>query len=79
MLRSGGPTTLNSCVFLSSSFIYQQAKRLSPLLILRFRAGALRHPAGEFPLPHNHIYICTIYIQYLKHLIMMFYWLNGFT
>jgi hypothetical protein len=27
-------TTLNSCVFLSSSFIYQQAKRLSPLLIL---------------------------------------------
>ena len=27
-------TTLNPCVFLSSSFIYQQAKRLSPLLIL---------------------------------------------
>jgi hypothetical protein len=39
-------------VFLSSSFIYQQAKRLSPLLILGFRAGALRHPAGEFPLRH---------------------------
>jgi hypothetical protein len=45
-------TTLNPCVFLSSSFIYQQAKRLSPLLILGFRAGALRHPAGEFPLRH---------------------------
>jgi hypothetical protein len=43
-------TTLNPCVFLSSSFIYQQAKRLSPLLILGFMAGALRHPAGEFPL-----------------------------
>jgi hypothetical protein len=43
-------TTLNPRVFLSSSFIYQQAKRLSPLLILGFRAGALRHPAGEFPL-----------------------------
>jgi hypothetical protein len=45
-------TTLNPRVFLSSSFIYQQAKRLSPLLILGFRAGALRHPAGEFPLRH---------------------------
>jgi hypothetical protein len=43
-------TTLNSCVFLSSSFIYQQVKRLSPLIILGFRAGALRHLAGEFPL-----------------------------
>jgi hypothetical protein len=43
-------TTLNPCVFLSSSFIYQQAKRLSPVLILGFRAGALLHPAGEFPL-----------------------------
>jgi hypothetical protein len=45
-------TTLNPCVFLSSSFIYRQAKRLSPLLILGFRAGALRHPAGEFSLRH---------------------------
>jgi hypothetical protein len=45
-------TTLNPRVFLSSSFIYQQAKRLSPLLILGFRAGALHHPAGEFPLRH---------------------------
>jgi hypothetical protein len=30
-----------------------QAKRLSPFLILGFRAGALCHPAGEFPLRHN--------------------------
>jgi hypothetical protein len=43
-------TTLNSCMFLSSSFIYQQAKRLSPLLILGFRAGAFRHHAEDFPL-----------------------------
>jgi hypothetical protein len=43
-------TTLNPCVFLSSVFIYQQAKRLIALLILGFRADALRHPAGEFPL-----------------------------
>jgi hypothetical protein len=28
----------------------RQAKRLSPFLILGFRAGAFRHPAGEFPL-----------------------------
>jgi hypothetical protein len=34
---------------MSSSFIYQQAKRLSPLLILGFRTGTLHHPAGEFP------------------------------
>jgi hypothetical protein len=26
----------------------------------------------------NHIYICTIYIQYYKHLNMMFYWLDSF-
>jgi hypothetical protein len=26
---------------------------LRPLLILGFRAGAFRHPAGEFPLRHN--------------------------
>jgi hypothetical protein len=30
----------------------RQAKRLGPLLILGFRAGAFRHPAGEFPLRH---------------------------
>jgi hypothetical protein len=30
----------------------RQAKRLSPFLILEFRAGAFRHPAGEFPLRH---------------------------
>jgi hypothetical protein len=49
---SAAQTTLKPCVFLSSSFIYQQEKRLSPLLILGFRAGALCHPAGEFPLRH---------------------------
>jgi hypothetical protein len=36
-------------VFLSSSFIYQQAKRLSLFIILGFRAGTLRHLSGEFP------------------------------
>jgi hypothetical protein len=28
----------------------RHAKRLSPFLIIGFRAGALRHPTGEFPL-----------------------------
>jgi hypothetical protein len=37
-------TTLNPCVFLSSSPNLQQAKRLSPLRILGLRAGAPRHP-----------------------------------
>jgi hypothetical protein len=31
-----------------------------------------------FILQKNHIYICTIYIQYYKHLSMMFYWLDNF-
>jgi hypothetical protein len=30
----------------------RQAKLLRPFLILGFRAGAFRHPAGEFPLRH---------------------------
>jgi hypothetical protein len=45
-------TTLNSCVFLCSFLHLVTSKMLRPLLILGFRAGALRHPAGEFPLRH---------------------------
>jgi hypothetical protein len=41
-------TTLNSCVFLCSSRFYLTGKTLRPLLVLGFRAGALRHPAKEF-------------------------------
>jgi hypothetical protein len=39
-------------VFLCSSRFYLTGKTLRPLLILGFRAGAFRHPAGEFPLRH---------------------------
>jgi hypothetical protein len=44
---------------------------------------ASAHSAGPtlynfFILQKNHIYICTIYIQYYKHLSMMFYWLDSF-
>jgi hypothetical protein len=45
-------TTLNPCVFLCSSRFHLTGKTLRPLLILGFRAGAFRHPAGEFPLRH---------------------------
>jgi hypothetical protein len=45
-------TTLNSCVFLCSFLHLTTRKTLRPLLILGLRAGALRHPAGEFPLRH---------------------------
>jgi hypothetical protein len=38
-------TTLNPCVFLSSS--HRSSKTPKPLLISGFRAGALRHPAGD--------------------------------
>jgi hypothetical protein len=43
-------TTLNPCVFLCSSRIHLAGKMLKPLLILGFRAGAFRLPAGEIPL-----------------------------
>jgi hypothetical protein len=41
-------TTLNPCVFLCSSRFHLTGKMLRPLLILGFRAGAFRHPAGDF-------------------------------
>jgi hypothetical protein len=42
-------TTLNPCVFLSSSpSLQRSSKTPKPLLILGFRAGALRHTAGDF-------------------------------
>jgi hypothetical protein len=41
-------TTLNPCVFLSSSRSFQRSSKTpKPLLILGFRADALRHPAGD--------------------------------
>jgi hypothetical protein len=51
VLRSGGPNhSKSSRVHVLDVRLAGQAKRLSPFLILGFRAGALRHPAGEFPL-----------------------------
>jgi hypothetical protein len=53
VLRSGGPNhSKSSRVHVLSDRLARQAKCLSPFLILGFRAGALRHPAGEFPLRH---------------------------
>jgi hypothetical protein len=41
-------TTLNPCVFLSASHSFQRSSKMpKPLLISGFRAGALRHPAGD--------------------------------
>jgi hypothetical protein len=41
-------TTLNPCVFLSSSRSFQRSSKTpKPLLISGFRAGALRHPVGD--------------------------------
>jgi hypothetical protein len=51
VLRSGGPNhSKSSHVHVLDDRLAGQAKRLSPFLILGFRAGALRHQAGEFPL-----------------------------
>jgi hypothetical protein len=53
MLRSGGPNHSKlSRVHVLDVRLAGQAKRLSPFLILGFRVGAHRHPAGEFPLRH---------------------------
>jgi hypothetical protein len=53
VLRSGGPNHSKlSRVHVLGDRLVRQAKRLSPFLILGFRAGALRHLAGEFPLRH---------------------------
>jgi hypothetical protein len=53
VLRSGGPNhSKSSRVHVLGDRLHRQAKRLSPFLILGFRAGALRHPAGGFPLRH---------------------------
>jgi hypothetical protein len=40
-------------------------------------AGSAQHDYFLF-YKKNHIYICTIYIQYYKHMSMMFYWLDSF-
>jgi hypothetical protein len=41
-------TTPNLCVLVCSSPNLVTGKTLSPFLILGFRAGAFRHPAGDF-------------------------------
>jgi hypothetical protein len=51
VLRSGGSNHSKlSRVLVLSDRLAGQAKHLSPFLILGLRTGALRHPAGEFPL-----------------------------
>jgi hypothetical protein len=63
VLRSGGPNhSKSSRVHVHGDRLARQAKHLSPFLILGFRAGAFRHPAGEFPLRHNLNYIIQIII-----------------
>jgi hypothetical protein len=49
VLRSGGPNhSKSSRVHVLDVRLAGQVNRLSPFLILGFRAGALCHPAGEF-------------------------------
>jgi hypothetical protein len=51
VLRSGGPNhSKSSRVHVLDDRLARQAKRLSPFLILGFKAGAFCHPGGEFPL-----------------------------
>jgi hypothetical protein len=50
-------TTLNPCVFLRSSRSYQRSSKTpKPLLISGFRAGALRHPAGDLLSDNLHVH-----------------------
>jgi hypothetical protein len=51
VLRSGVPNhSKSSRVLVFGHCLAGQEKRLSPFLILGLRAGALRHPAGDFSL-----------------------------
>jgi hypothetical protein len=53
VLRSGDPNhSKSSRVHVLGDRLARQAKRLSPFLILGFRAGAFHHPTREFPLRH---------------------------
>jgi hypothetical protein len=53
VLRSGGLNHSKPlCILVFSPFFQLTGKTLRPLLVLGFRAGAFRHPAGEFPLRH---------------------------
>ena len=48
VLRSGGPNHSKSlCALVFFPLFQLTSKTLRPLLILGFRAGALRHPAGD--------------------------------
>jgi hypothetical protein len=69
-------TTLNPCVFLCSSRFHLTGKTLRPLLILGFRVGAFRHPAGEFPL-RQHLYL-VIANKILTNLLKTMLSLNHF-
>jgi hypothetical protein len=54
-------TTLNPCVFLSSSRSFQRSSKMpKPLLISGFRAGALRHPARDLLSDNNCSPFCII-------------------
>jgi hypothetical protein len=59
VLRSGGPNHSKlSRVHVLGDRLARQAKHLSPFLILGLRAGAHRHPAGEFPLRQVSFPVC---------------------
>jgi hypothetical protein len=52
VLRPGGPNhSKPSCALVCSSTSLIASKTLRPLLSLGFRAGAIRHPAGEISSP----------------------------
>jgi hypothetical protein len=70
VLRSGGPNHSKSlCVLVFFPFSRLTSKTARPLLILGFRAGALRHPSGDL-LSDNHTIlkiIAKISITLLHH------------
>jgi hypothetical protein len=56
VLRSGGPNhSKSSCVLVFFPFSRLTSETPRPLLILGFRAGALRHPAGDFLSDRLHV------------------------
>jgi hypothetical protein len=69
VLCPGGPNhSKSSRVHVLDVRLAGQAKRLSPFLILGFRAGALHHPVGEFPLLiHSFSLNCKLFELFLRY------------
>jgi hypothetical protein len=65
-------TTLNPCVLVFFPFSRLTRETPRPLLILGFRAGALRHPAGDFLSDSNDEFLCCVSLRCIQNILNLF-------